>query len=148
MLLLIRKYIILIGLVLMMAGCTNIDSSTGSHMFNKIDHAIYFVNDLPRAKKFYADTLRLPVVIDSPGFVSVKVNENWIGLKPTEMKGKDVGKGPMVYLNVNDLKETLVELKKRGVKIHVDITKVPTGMIATIHDSEGNAIGLYETKDR
>ena len=56
-------------------------------MFKGIDHVIYFVNDLPRARKFYHETLQLPLVFDAPDFVGVDLGGVWLGLHPTETGG-------------------------------------------------------------
>lgn len=120
----------------------------GAAMIKKADHVIYYVNDLNRAKKFYSETLGLPIKMEYPGFVGIDLGGLWLGLHPSEMKGADVGKGGFVYLSVDNLKNTVEDLRKKGVKILVEPSEVPTGKVATIHDSEGNALGLYEATAR
>ena len=111
-----------------------------------IDHIIYFANDLDRAVKFYTSTLGLPLKFSfaEQGVYGIQIGDRYLVLKRTEMKGGDVGRGPMMYLRVDDLKATLKKLSEKKVKVHVGPSEVPVGKIATIHDSEGNAIGLIQ----
>ena len=113
-------------------------------MFKGIDHVIYFVNDLPRARKFYHETLQLPLVFDAPDFVGVDFGGVWLGLHPTETGGQDIGAGALAYLAVDDIQAALTELRGRGVEILHDVSAVGGYKIATILDSEGNPLGLSE----
>lgn len=113
--------------------------------FLGVDHILYYVHDLDRAKAFYRDVMGLPIMLDVPGFAGVSLGGGiWLGLHPTEMKGQDVGRGGFAYLRVADLDKTLNELRARNVAILNEPGQVPMGRLATIHDSEGNAIGLFE----
>jgi predicted enzyme related to lactoylglutathione lyase len=113
-------------------------------MFKKLDHVVYFVNDVRRARKFYTEVLGLPILMDTPGFVKIGIGDQWLGLHPSEMKGADVGRGGMIYLAVEDLRATLEELRRRGVRTQAEPSEVPSGLIATILDVEGNAVGLFQ----
>lgn len=112
----------------------------------EIDHVVYFVMDLQRAKRFYAETLGFALMDEYPGFARVRVGSKWIGLKTTEQNGEDVGRGPMVYLRVNDVQGLVDRLLLKGAAPLTVVREVPTGLITTILDSEGNAIGLYQEK--
>lgn len=115
-------------------------------MFKGLDHFIYFVNDLNRAKDFYQNKLGLPVLVETPGFVSLRIGDQMIGLHLTETGGKDVGYGGIAYLLVEDMDSTLANLREQGIVVHREPIIVPGGKIATILDSEENALGLYERK--
>ena len=114
--------------------------------FHAIDHVLYFAKDLDRAVDFYTTTLGLaPMFSDAEhGVYGFRIGDRYLVLMRTEMEGGDVGRGPMMYLRVDDLKETLKQLSDRKVHIHRGLGEVPVGLIATIHDSEGNAIGLIQ----
>lgn len=114
-------------------------------MLGGLDHVVLFVKDLGRATAFYRDVLGLRVVIDSPGFVGVLAGGQMIGLHPSEAGGSDVGLGPIPYFKVSDIAATVQELRSRGVHVHFEPMLMPGGQtIATIHDSEGNALGLTQ----
>lgn len=114
-------------------------------MLGAVDHLIIFVEDLARAKAFYQGTLGLRLVLDSPQFVGFLAGGQMIGLHPSETDGSDVGVGPIPYFRVDDLDGTLRQLQERGVHLHREPVKMPSGqIIATIHDSEGNALGLCQ----
>ena len=112
-----------------------------------LDHVVVFVNDLERAKRFYCETLGLRLVVDVPGFAGVLAGGQMVGLHPTECGGADVGRGPIPYFRVTDITATVVQLSERGVHVHKSPVLMPSGeQIATIHDSEGNAIGLVQKR--
>lgn len=114
-------------------------------MLMGLDHVVVFVNDLERAKRFYCEVLGLRLVVDSPGFVGVLAGGQMLGLHPSEAGGADVGHGPIPYFRVESLEATVAQLRARNVHIHRGPVRVPSGeSIATIHDSEGNAMGLVE----
>lgn len=110
-----------------------------------LDHVVLFVHDLERAKRFYRDTLGLRLVVDLPDFAGVVAGGQMIGLHPTETSGADVGRGPIPYFRVEDMTAALEQLRRCGVAVHSGPLRVPSGeYIATIHDPEGNALGLVE----
>ena len=113
-------------------------------MFNQADHVIYFVHDLERAKKFYTETLERPLIMDVPGFAGVDLGNIWLGLHLTEAGGQDVGRGPILYFGVDDIEAALTTLRERGVEVPHEARDIGMGKIATISDSEGNALGLYQ----
>lgn len=111
---------------------------------DRLDHVIYFVDDLERAKSFYRDTLELPIVFEAPGrMVMVGIGDRFLGLHPSELGGDDVGVGGIMYFAVADIAATVAKLKARKVQTGA-INEVPTGRICSIRDSEGNALGLYQ----
>lgn len=111
---------------------------------SRLDHVIVWVNDLARARRFYTDVLGMPVRFETDGFVAVGEGESWIGLHPTESDGDDIGRGSFPYLRVDDLDAELARLAEQGVTPHRGPHDVLGGRIATILDSEGNAVGLYQ----
>ena len=114
-------------------------------MFHGLDHVVVFVKDLERAKRFYCDTLGLRLIVDTPGFAGVLAGGQMIGLHPSEAGGQDVGHGPIPYFRVADMEATMAQLREKPVHIHRAPVQMPNGdRIATIHDSEGNAIGLVQ----
>lgn len=116
-----------------------------SVLLGRLDHVVVFVKDLKRATAFYRDVLGLRVALETPGFVGVMAGEQMIGLHPTETGGSDVGHGPVPYFAVDDMAGTVAELRSRGVHIHMEPTRPANGpLIASIHDSEGNALGLVQ----
>ncbi|HWI61378.1 MAG TPA: VOC family protein [Symbiobacteriaceae bacterium] len=112
-----------------------------------LDHVVVFVGDLERAKGFYRDVLGLRLVVDLPGFAGLLAGGQLIGLHPSEAGGQDVGRGPIPYFLVVDIAAAVARLRERNVYIHAEPRRMPSGeTIATIHDSEGNALGLVEKR--
>ena len=118
-------------------------------MLRDADHVVYFVDDLQRAKRFYSETLGLPVKFEYPGFVGIDLGPIWLGLHPRETQDTGAAVCGMIYLSVDNLQQALTELKNRGVTIHREASVVGDGCkIATILDSENNPIGLSENESK
>ena len=149
----IRSFILVTITLFVCAGCSNpVRSSSATDAVvsdsMEIDHLIYFVNDLDRAKRFYTETMGFELIDAYPGFARVRIGSLWVGLKMTEQNGEDVGRGPMMFLRVTGIQDVVDRLLRKGAGPLTVIREVPTGLITTILDSEGNAIGLYEPHEK
>ena len=108
-----------------------------------MDIVIYFVNDLERARRFYHETLELPILEEYPDFLIMGIGGVRLGLHPSETGGADVGRGPLLYMETDDMDAALETLRLKNVKTRGP-SAVPTGRIAHFWDSEGNALGLFQ----
>jgi predicted enzyme related to lactoylglutathione lyase len=104
-------------------------------------HAILYAKKAEATRKFFKDVLRLP---------SVDVGHGWLifGLPPAEMgvhpvMGKECHE---LFLMCDDLKKTVADLKKRGVKFKPKIHDQPWGTLITMKVPGGGNMGLYQPK--
>jgi len=115
-------------------------------LFNKLDIVSYSVSDWQRAKKFYGETLGLPVAEfygDEVGWMEFGPKEG-AHLAISLWEGEGVmpvhSGGAVVVFMVEDVDATVKELRARGVKC-TDAETVP-GMVrwASFFDPDGNEL--------
>jgi predicted enzyme related to lactoylglutathione lyase len=103
------------------------------------------VQDIERAKGFYRDTLGLQITNEDGDWAEVDANGLTLGLNGRESSGAKGEGGPVVtFQPEGSLEETLDDLKNQGVEVPAGISEHPWGRVATLKDSEGNDIQLYE----
>lgn len=115
-------------------------------LFSKVDIVSYDVTDWQRAKKFYSETLGLPVAEfygDEVGWMEFGEKagthlaiSKWMEDRPMP---KSMGGATVVFM-VSDAYETVKELRSRGVHCE-DVVPVP-GMVtyANFYDPDGNKL--------
>jgi len=103
------------------------------------------VDDLPRARDFYQNTLGMKFLFDAGNLAFFKCGEIRLMLSTSD---KPVPRGgTILYFHVNDIQDTYTTLKQRGVKFidepHL-IAKMPDHdlWMVFLHDSESNTIGI------
>jgi catechol 2,3-dioxygenase-like lactoylglutathione lyase family enzyme len=117
------------------------------------------VDDLPRAKAFYEDTLKLDVVLEGEGFALLAAGEETLVIlyQPVPDSGPDRTLAAFT-LNGSDLASVVSELDARGVhfedydlpgfKTDGHIVEDPNGMrSAFFRDSEGNILAIDSIPD-
>lgn len=121
------------------------------------DFVVYQVSDMSRSVPFYRDTLGLSYIGGhgwSPG--DAKPEEAWIefDVPPTTLAlyqaGDDtpLSPGGTLAVSVENVEETLSELKAKGVKcLWEDPIDTPVCHFAIIFDPDGNKIGIHWRKD-
>jgi predicted enzyme related to lactoylglutathione lyase len=117
-------------------------------LFKKLEAVSYNVTDWQQAKKFYGETLGLPVA----AFLGDKVGWMEFGEKDGTHLAISLWGGPdavppreggaTVVFAVDDARQAVEELRKRGVKCD-DVVMIP-GMVAyaTFYDPEGNRLQI------
>lgn len=118
-------------------------------MFKKFSHPMLYVNDLGRAVNWYKETLGFKENFVAPdAYASLRHDEmNFrLDLHPTEANSKDVGYGAIQYFVANDFDATIESLKKKGVKVGNPKQESNSGRFVTFWDSEGNALGIEESR--
>ena len=112
-------------------------------MTSGLQTVIYPVRDLAQAKVSYGKLLGVEPIMDEPYYVGYRVAGQDVGLDPHgHSKGMT---GPLGYWNVQDLKESVSLLVEAGAQEQQAVTDVGGGkLIATVHDADGNVIGLIQ----
>lgn len=110
-----------------------------------VDNVLLTVGDLGDARRFYADTLALPLKFEvaSIGVAGYRLGEEEPGLLVR------VGEGPpRVWLEVPDAKQAALELRKRGIAPLAEPFEVATGWTVEFSDPWGNVVGLTDYTKR
>ena len=115
----------------------------------KVAFTVYPVTDVARARRFYEETLGLPVGMaggqgemhwveyDLPGGGCLAIT-NATGDEPSAVAGGTIA------LEVEDLSSLMQHLKDAGVPFKTDVIRGPRCRMAVCVDSEGNAILLHQ----
>jgi predicted enzyme related to lactoylglutathione lyase len=122
-------------------------------MFRKVAFTMYPITDVPRARKFYEETLGL-----KRGSMGNQGEHYWIeydlpeggclGLTNfVEDKPSDSAGGTIAF-EVADLDALIADLKSKGVTFKSDIIHSPVCRMAVCLDSEGNSILLHQLKPK
>jgi len=108
------------------------------------------VTDMERARRFYGETLGLPLVSD-PGFPEFQLGENIsVYLLDMEQVGSSF-QGPHtahVALRVPDVAEARAELESRGVEFAGEIHDSGVCHMAFFKDPDGNQLMLHRNYTR
>ena len=104
------------------------------------------VTDMERAKRFYGETLGLPLVSGDDGFPEFKLGDNgFLYLLSLESIGgefrapHDAG----FALRVPDVQEARTELEGKGVEFNGEVLDTGVCHMAPFTDPDGNALMLH-----
>jgi predicted enzyme related to lactoylglutathione lyase len=105
---------------------------------------MYPVKDLAKAKTLYGELLGVEPYMDEAYYVGFNVEGQDIGLDPHgHSKGMT---GPVGYLHVDDIEESLKLLLDAGADVQQEVKDVGGGkLIASVKDADGNVIGLLQS---
>ena len=118
-------------------------------MLNKVAFTMYPVNDMPRARAFYEETLGLGpsrngaaspwVEFDLPGGGCLAITT----VTPNQ---PSASAGGTIAFEVDDLSATVADLKAKDVAFAAEGIESPVCHMAIITDPDGNAIILHKLK--
>jgi predicted enzyme related to lactoylglutathione lyase len=103
-------------------------------------HAIVFSPEAEKVRDFFADVLQLP---------SVDAGGGWLifGLPPAEMAVHPaVGSRHELYLMCDDIRDTLDELRSKGVEVVHEISDQGWGLLAAIRLPDGAELPIYQPR--
>jgi catechol 2,3-dioxygenase-like lactoylglutathione lyase family enzyme len=117
----------------------------------RLNHAMMYVSDVPRAVEFYANKLGLEVLFQVPGYARVKfpVGDGTLALHAAE-PGHGVGcEGTRLYFEVEQLDAFCDRLEARGVVFKQKPKDMPWGWRhAYLDDPDGHELSLYWAGDQ
>jgi uncharacterized protein YndB with AHSA1/START domain/catechol 2,3-dioxygenase-like lactoylglutathione lyase family enzyme len=115
----------------------------------KVAFTMYPITDVARARRFYEETLGLPV-----GMAGSHEGKHWIeydlpgggcfALTNTTGAAPSDTAGGMIALEVRDLPSLMGHLREKGVRFKSDVIRGPNCRMAVCLDPEGNAILLHQ----
>lgn len=104
---------------------------------------VYPVNDRAQATALYRQILGVEPYVNEVYYVGFKAGEQEIGLDPNgHKKGMT---GPIVYWQVDDVRQSLQACRDAGWQVAQEVTDVGGGkLIAWVKDSDGSVVGLMQ----
>jgi catechol 2,3-dioxygenase-like lactoylglutathione lyase family enzyme len=115
-------------------------------------HASLPVQDLERAKRFYAERLGFIPFSETPGAVDYRCRDSWFSLFPSW--GESTGEFTQAGWRTDDIEAVVADLKSRGVifeeydlpdfKTVESIVTIGQIRAAYFKDSEGNLLGIAQ----
>lgn len=116
-------------------------------MFQGLRTAIYKVNDLEKAKSWYAAVLGTEPYFDEPFYVGFNVGGYELGLDP-DVESVTPGNNLLIYWGVKNARETFDILLKKDAKVHAEPQNVGGGIVvASVFDPFGNVFGIIENPE-
>ncbi|HEX6124228.1 MAG TPA: VOC family protein, partial [Pyrinomonadaceae bacterium] len=101
-------------------------------MFQGLRTVIYHVDDLERAKEWYAKALGVKPYFDQPFYVGFNIGGFELGLDP-DMTGVTKGSNAIAYWGVKDAAASYKRLLDLGAKKHREVQEVGSNIkVATV----------------
>lgn len=116
-----------------------------------VDFVLYKVSDYKKSVKFYKDILELKIAEEYGGFWAEFDAGNVTLALRAPRKGEKFKRNTgesAIALAVHNVKETIEELRLKGVKIIIETEETPVCFMAEISDLDGNHIILHQRKDK
>ncbi|MGD1005929.1 MAG: VOC family protein [Ignavibacteriaceae bacterium] len=114
-------------------------------MFLGLRTAIYHVNDISDAKKWYTNVLNKEPYFDQPYYVGYNISGYELGLVPDKTEINSKIEGVVTYWGVKDAKESFQKLVDCGASIHEKLQNVGEGiLVAAVKDPFGNVFGIIK----
>lgn len=123
---------------------------------DKVQHFEIPTDNLERAKKFYKDVFGWRIMDDPKTQYTMvttgPVDEKGMSKEPGYIGGGIVKRNPKVpgvciYMTVESVSATLGKIKNAGGKVVMEPKDMGgMGTYAFVEDTEGNVVGLWETK--
>lgn len=106
--------------------------------------AIYYVDDLPKAKEWYARAFGAQPYFDEPFYAGFNIGGYELGLNPDAAVRPGPG-GSLPYWGVDDIDAAVQHFESTGARVTEPAHEVGEGIkVATVADPFGNLIGLIE----
>lgn len=105
--------------------------------------AIYFVDDVAAAKKWYSEVLGITPYFDEPFYVGFNIGGYELGLHPTDKRNDSQPNSVSVYWGVEDAQAAYDMLIAAGASEFEVPNEVGGGIVvAMVKDPWGNALGV------
>lgn len=112
-------------------------------MIQGLRTAIYNVEDVTKAKEWYATALGIQPYFDEPFYVGFNIGGYELGLHPVDEVTK--GDNVLIYWGVADAKAQYARLLGLGAEVHQEVSDVGDGiLVGTVLDPFGNIFGIIQ----
>ncbi len=115
-------------------------------MANVIDYFELAVDDLARAKTFYAKALGWTFNDYGPDYAGIQDPRNggeFGGLSPHTPASR--GEGVLALVRAEDVEAALASVLNAGGRVAVELHEYPGGRRFTFADPSGNILGVYQS---
>ena len=116
-------------------------------MVKGMKNVVVFVHDMEKAKHFYKELLKLPLVQESVTMMEFFPGNGatlGVALAMHEAAHPLVGRHTGITLTVTDLEKLCKELTEAGTSFAEPLEKTPWGKMAVVKDPDGNQFALVE----
>ena len=114
-------------------------------MFLGLRTVIYYVDDIDKAKEWYAFVLGYAPYFDKPFYVGFNVGGYELGLHPGGGDAAGRAAGVVAYWGVENAETEYQRLLSLGATRHEDVQDVGEGIkVATVKDPFDNLFGIIE----
>ena len=113
----------------------------------QMKNVVIFVRDLDKAKTFYKEQLKLPLVNESQAMMEFFPGAGTtlgVALAMHEAALPLVGRHTGISLRVDELDTLYQELVRAGVRFSEPLESSPWGKMAVVQDPDGNQIALVD----
>jgi predicted enzyme related to lactoylglutathione lyase len=126
-------------------GWYDMDSSS-SRAETALETVIIFAAQMEALARFYRDALGIGPFEASPGHLGCHVGPVYLGFDQVEPAGEAGAKsGVTLWFTVDDIEATFARLVELGAAVRYRPTRKPWGaLLASVHDPEGNVLGLSQ----
>ena len=111
-------------------------------MLKNYDNFFLPATDLEKGREFYHGILGLPIKFDfsARGLLAFNVGDE----EPAIILRSHPGVKPSILFEVDDVRATYDELKKKGVVFRSEPYEINTGMAVEFEDPFGNRLGITD----
>ena len=114
-------------------------------MINSIAFIVYPASNAAKARQFYEGVLGLKVESNfQDRWIEYDVAGQTFAISDMMTDNKPGAQGAGVGFEVDDLDETIAQLKKANVKFLMDVFQTPVCRMAVIADPDGNGIVIHK----
>jgi predicted enzyme related to lactoylglutathione lyase len=124
-----------------LASHNSIMTPPGAGM-KKFDNFLLPADDLAKGREYYEKVLGFPVKFDfsAQGFLAFQIGDE----EPAIILRNHPGAKPAIWLEVDDVKATYEQLKKKGVVFLSEPFPIRTGLAVEFDDPFGNRLGITD----
>jgi catechol 2,3-dioxygenase-like lactoylglutathione lyase family enzyme len=110
----------------------------------KVDFVSVLTQDIPRAKKFYGETLGLPVETQGENDLEFTLGQVTLDVFNPASVGQEFAPSPAgIAIRVPDVAAARADLEAKGVQFDGDIVDTGVCHFAFFKDPDGNALMLH-----
>jgi catechol 2,3-dioxygenase-like lactoylglutathione lyase family enzyme len=110
----------------------------------KVDFVSVLTQDIPRAKKFYGETLGLPIETESENDMEFRLGQVTLDVFNPASIGQEFAPSPAgIAIRVPDVATARADLEANGVQFDGEIVDTGVCHFAFFKDPDGNALMLH-----